>query len=72
MEVLHGPDKEGDPGLETWPSLDAARHGGAQPRQPGAYNPETHLYMFGTGNPTPAYTVGRGEGGRSGTRRSAA
>jgi alcohol dehydrogenase (cytochrome c) len=54
--------KEGDPGLETWPSLDAARHGGAQPWQPGAYDPETHLYMFGTGNPTPAYTVGRGDG----------
>jgi alcohol dehydrogenase (cytochrome c) len=56
------PMKEGDAGLETWPSLDAARHGGAQPWQPGAYDPETHLYMFGTGNPTPAYTVGRGDG----------
>jgi alcohol dehydrogenase (cytochrome c) len=56
------PMNEGDPGLETWPSLDAARHGGAQPWVNGAYDPETHLYMFGTGNPTPAYTVGRGEG----------
>jgi alcohol dehydrogenase (cytochrome c) len=52
----------GDPGLETWPSLEAARHGGAQPWLPGAYDPETKLYIFGTGNPTPAYTVGRGEG----------
>ena len=25
------PMNPGDPGLETWPSLDAARHGGAQP-----------------------------------------
>ena len=48
----------GDPGLETWPSLDAARHGGAQPWLPGAYDPETKLYIFGTGNPTPAYTAG--------------
>jgi alcohol dehydrogenase (cytochrome c) len=56
------PMNPGDPGLDTWPSLDAARHGGAQPWMPGAYDPETHLYIFGTGNPTPAYTVGRGEG----------
>jgi alcohol dehydrogenase (cytochrome c) len=56
------PMNVGDPGLDTWPSLDAARHGGAQPWMPGAYDPETHFYMFGTGNPTPAYTVGRGEG----------
>jgi alcohol dehydrogenase (cytochrome c) len=52
----------GDPGLDTWPSLDAARHGGAMPWLPGAYDPETKLYIFGTGNPIPAYTVGRGEG----------
>ena len=56
------PMNEGDPGLDTWPSLDAARHGGAQPWMPGAYDPETQLYIFGTGNPTPAYTAGRGEG----------
>lgn len=56
------PMKEGDPGLETWPSLDAARHGGAHPWLPGVYDPETNLYIFGTGNPIPAYTAGRGEG----------
>jgi alcohol dehydrogenase (cytochrome c) len=56
------PMNPGDPGLETWPSLDAARHGGAQPWMPGAYDPDTKLYIFGTGNPTPAYTAGRGEG----------
>jgi alcohol dehydrogenase (cytochrome c) len=55
------PMNPGDPGLETWPSLDAARHGGAQPWLPGAYDHETHLYIFGTGNPTPAYTPGRGD-----------
>ena len=57
------PMKKGDPGLDTWASLDAARHGGAQTWIPGAYDPETKLYIFGTGNPTPAYTTGtRGEG----------
>jgi alcohol dehydrogenase (cytochrome c) len=56
------PMNPGDPGADTWPSIDAARHGGAQPWLPGAYDPETKLYIFGTGNPTPAYTPGRGEG----------
>jgi alcohol dehydrogenase (cytochrome c) len=51
-----------DPAVKTWASLDAARHGGGQPWIPGAYDPETRLYMFGTSNPTPAYTTGRGEG----------
>ena len=51
------PMKKGDPGLDTWPSLDAAQHGGAQVWMPGSYDPETHLYIFGTGNPTPAYTA---------------
>ena len=52
----------GDPGLETWASLDAARHGGGTSWIPGSYDPETHLYIYGTGNPTPAYTQGRGDG----------
>ena len=50
------PMKEGDPGLETWPNLNAARHGGGQVWLPGSYDPETRLYIFGTGNPTPGYT----------------
>ncbi|HEY2016379.1 MAG TPA: PQQ-binding-like beta-propeller repeat protein, partial [Bryobacteraceae bacterium] len=57
------PMQKGDPGLDTWTSLDAARHGGGQTWVPGAYDPETKLYIFGTGNPTPAYTTGtRGNG----------
>lgn len=57
------PMKPGDPGLDTWASLDAARHGGGQTWIPGAYDPETKLYIIGTGNPTPAYTTGkRGDG----------
>ncbi len=56
------PMKVGDVGLDTWPSLDAARHGGGHPWLPGVFDPETRLYIFGTGNPIPAYTAGRGEG----------
>ena len=57
------PMNPGDPVVETWPSLDAARHGGAQVWVPGVFDPETRYYIFGTGNPTPAYTpAGRGEG----------
>src|SRR4029077_3121432 len=57
------PMNVGDPGLETWKNLDAARHGGAQVWLAGSYDPETHLYITGTGNPTPAYTSQvRGDG----------
>jgi len=54
--------KEGDPGLETWASLEAAKHGNGATWVPGAFDPETNLYLYGTGNPPPAYTQGRGEG----------
>jgi alcohol dehydrogenase (cytochrome c) len=50
------PMNAGDPGLETWPNLEAARYGGGHTWMPGSYDPETRLYIFGTGNPTPAYT----------------
>jgi alcohol dehydrogenase (cytochrome c) len=56
------PMKAGDAGLQTWSSLQAARYGGGHPWLPGVYDPETNLYIFGTGNPIPAYTLGRGEG----------
>ena len=51
------PVNPGDPGLGTWPSLEAARHGGGNAWTAGSYDPETHLYLFGTGNPTPAYST---------------
>ena len=56
------PQNPGEPGLETWASLDAARHGNGATWIPGVYDPETKLYIYGTGNPTPSYTQGRGEG----------
>ena len=47
------------PGRTSTPSS----HGGGHPWVPGAYDPETRLYIIGTGNPTPAYTSApRGEG----------
>jgi alcohol dehydrogenase (cytochrome c) len=56
------PQNPGDPGAETWKDLDAARHGAGTSWIPGSYDPDTHLYLFGTGNPTPSYTTGRGDG----------
>ncbi len=57
------PMKKGDAGLDTWANLDASRHGGGNMWVPGSYDPDTHLYIVGTGNPSPAYTTGtRGEG----------
>ncbi len=50
------PTKPGDPGLDTWKNLDAASHGGGNVWVPGSYDPESHLYIFGTANPTAAYT----------------
>jgi alcohol dehydrogenase (cytochrome c) len=56
------PQNPGDPGADTWPNIQAARYGGGHPWLPGVYDPETNLYIFGTGNPIPAYTLGRGDG----------
>jgi alcohol dehydrogenase (cytochrome c) len=53
------PMKKGDPGLETWSNLDAASHGGGNIWVTGAYDAQTHLYIFGTGNPSAAYTSQR-------------
>ena len=51
------PTKKGDAGLETWGSLDGAKHGAGNVWIPGSYDPDTRLYIFGTGNPSPAYTT---------------
>ncbi|HVO97734.1 MAG TPA: acido-empty-quinoprotein group A [Bryobacteraceae bacterium] len=55
------PMSKTDPAAASWGDLDTAKHGGGNVWIPGAYDPETHLYIFGTGNPSPAYTdpVGR-------------
>ncbi len=47
------PQKKGDPGSETWPNEDMARHGGGMTWQPITYDPELNLIFVATGNPQP-------------------
>lgn len=43
----------GEPGAETWPSVETMVRGGGSPWQPLTYDPELNLLYFGTGNPDP-------------------
>ena len=46
----------GEPGSETWrDDHNAWKTGGGGIWQTGSYDPETNLYIFGTGNPYPIY-----------------
>ena len=46
----------GQPGSETWKDdHNAWKTGGGGIWQTGSYDPDTNLYIFGTGNPFPAY-----------------
>jgi hypothetical protein len=56
------PIKPGDPGLDTWPSLEAAQHGGGMTWITPTYDPELNLIYFGTGNPQPVM-AGKGRKG---------
>jgi alcohol dehydrogenase (cytochrome c) len=47
------PQKEGDPGLSSWPNLDMAKHGGGMTWQPVTYDPDLKLIYVTTGNPQP-------------------
>ena len=47
------PQKAGDAGLDTWPNLDMAQHGGGMTWQPITYDPELNLIYVTTGNPQP-------------------
>jgi PQQ-like domain len=47
------PQKKDDPGIESWPNLDAAQHGGGMTWQPFTYDPEANLLYVPTGNPQP-------------------
>jgi alcohol dehydrogenase (cytochrome c) len=47
------PQKAGDPGLDSWPSLEAAQHGGGMTWQPITYDPAANLIYVTTGNPQP-------------------
>jgi alcohol dehydrogenase (cytochrome c) len=56
------PQKMGDPGSETWPNLDAMRHGGGMTWLPGTYDPDLNLLYWGTGNANPVF-AGQGREG---------
>jgi alcohol dehydrogenase (cytochrome c) len=47
------PQEPGDPGVDTWPDLDTARHGGGMTWQPVTYDPALNLVYVTTGNPQP-------------------
>ena len=56
------PQKKGDPGLETWPNLDMAQHGGGMTWQPITYDPDLNLIYVTTGNPQPVVAYKNREG----------
>ena len=56
------PQKEGDPGLDTWPNLDMAKHGGGMTWQPVTYDPDLNLIYVTTGNPQPVVAFKNREG----------
>jgi alcohol dehydrogenase (cytochrome c) len=47
------PQKKGDPGSDSWPNEEAAKHGGGMTWQPVTYDPELNLIYVATGNPQP-------------------
>jgi acido-empty-quinoprotein group A len=56
------PQNEGEAGLDTWPNLDMAKHGGGMTWQPITYDPElNHIYVT-TGNPQPVVAFKNREG----------
>ncbi len=52
----------GEPGIETWPDVDSAAHGGGGTWMPGTYDPELKTIYWGTGNANPVY-AGQGRMG---------
>ena len=56
------PQTKHDPGIETWPNLDMARHGGGMAWQPVTYDPALNLIYVTTGNPQPVVAYANREG----------
>jgi alcohol dehydrogenase (cytochrome c) len=56
------PQTKDDPGIETWPNLDMAKHGGGMTWQPVTYDPELNLVYVTTGNPQPVVAYANREG----------
>lgn len=47
------PQTADEPGSDTWPNLEAAKHGGGMTWQPVTYDPALNLVYVTTGNPQP-------------------
>jgi alcohol dehydrogenase (cytochrome c) len=47
------PQKAGDPGSDTWPNEEVAKHGGGMTWLPVTYDPGLNLIYLTTGNPQP-------------------
>ena len=56
------PQKQGDPGSDTWPNEEAGEHGGGMTWQPVTYDPELNLLYVTTGNPQPVIAFRNREG----------
>jgi alcohol dehydrogenase (cytochrome c) len=56
------PQSRDDPGADTWPNEDAAKHGGGMTWQPVTYDPELNLIYVTTGNPQPVIAWSNREG----------
>jgi alcohol dehydrogenase (cytochrome c) len=56
------PQKPGDPGFDSWPNEDAAKHGGGMTWQPITYDPDLNLIYVTTGNPQPVIAFKNREG----------
>ena len=54
----------GEPGSETWPTDDSAKHGGANPWYVGSYDAALNLLYYGTGNAAPYPGILRGADGK--------
>lgn len=53
---------KGEPGIETWPDVESAAHGGGGTWLPGTYDAELKTLYWGTGNANPVY-AGQGRMG---------
>ena len=52
----------GEPGIETWPNVEASLKSAGAPWQPFTYDPDLKLLYVTTGQPTPAYNGRSREG----------
>jgi len=56
------PQSRDDPGSDTWPNADMAKHGGGMTWQPVTYDPSLNLIYVTTGNPQPVIAYANRKG----------